>query len=491
MEQQEFLEKLFNTLIKNRLNYNPVTNIEINICDINSHIGKWNVNKVQLKKDSYLGMEVRKCLRNLYGVTEDESDTLWDMIRIHLKKLIFVENAYEVLYDDYVQYESDPYRINGYHLKHLNDFIDFMGEIWYGDFKSDVYGDEEINFLDMLDKSEYEYIQSELFDLIESSWEPNDEYRSINEDIERYDEEEKEFNPLNDDLATKVQYEKVFKAFDSNPDKIFDLLKVFDFQNNEQGEKYEKEYNFIYKYLTEYNNRTPKYIRIVFDADDLSGMFADDRDYDIQDMVKNYLKGDWEYEPTWECMDFDSWLFDKIDESNIKTLKEHYLNNLEGEESEEDFMEFVESEFGGDIGCAASDAQYNADIDYLHSDFVESIEEYLSGFGGKLQNKVNSDGNLNMGLEYVADLEIGELTQSPFFQESLLGILEDDYPDSFYDIYNDIIESEKEGYSSEYNYFLPEDKISINTDKHFRYGGAGNIDWNYFNEILSDKLSNY
>jgi len=88
MEQQEFLEKLFNTLIKNSLNYNPVTNIEINICDINSHIGKWNVNKVQLKKDSYLGMEVRKCLRNVCGVTEDESDTLWDMIRIHLKKLI-------------------------------------------------------------------------------------------------------------------------------------------------------------------------------------------------------------------------------------------------------------------------------------------------------------------------------------------------------------------------------------------------------------------
>jgi hypothetical protein len=491
MEQQEFLEKLFNTLIKNRLNYNSVTNIEINICDINSYKGKWNIGKVQLKRDSYLGMEVRKCLRNLYGVTEDESDTLWDMIRIHLKKLIFVENAYEVLYDDYVQYESDPYRINGYKLKDINDFIDFMGEIWYGDFKSDVYGDEKINFLDMLDRSDYEYIQSELFDLIDSYWEPNDEYRSINEDLEKYDGEEKEFNPLNDDLGTKVQYEKVFKAFDSNPDKIFDLLKVFDFQNNEQGGIYEKEYNFIYKYLTEYNNRTPKYIRIVFDADDLSGMFADDRDYDIQDMVKNYLKGDWEYEPLWECMDFDSWLFDKIDESNIKTLKEHYLNNLEGEESEEDFMEFVESEFGGDIGCAASDAQYNADIDYLHSDFENGIEDYLSGFGGKLQNKVNSDGNVNMGLEYVADLEIGELTQSPFFQESLLGILEDDYPDSFYDIYNDIIESEKEGYSSEYNYFLPEDKISINTDKHFRYGGAGNIDWNYFNEILSDKLSYY
>lgn len=185
-------------------------------------------------------------------------------------------------------------------------------------------------------------------------------------------------------------------------------------------------------------------------------------------------------------MDFDSWLFDKIDESNIKTLKEHYLNNLEGEESEEDFKEFVENEFGGDIGCAASDAQYNADIDYLHSDFVESIEEYLSGFGGKLEyvNKRNE-------MVYIADLEIGELAYSSFFQDTLLGILEGGYPDSFYDIYNDIIESEKESWSSEYNYFLPEDKISINTDKHFRYGGAGNIDWNYFNEILSDKLSNY
>jgi hypothetical protein len=48
---------------------------------------------------------------------------------------------------------------------------------------------------------------------------------------------------------------------------------------------------------------------------------------------------------------------------------------------------------------------------------------------------------------------------------------------------------ELNGYSSEYNYFFPEELIKINTDKHFRYGGAGDIDWGHFNEILSDRLN--
>ena len=181
MEQQEFLERLFNKLIVDRLNYNPATNIEINICEINSLLDKRSGINIQLKRDGYIGMEVRKCLRNIYGVTEDESEILWNMIRLHLKKLNFVENACEVLYDDYVQYESDPYRFDGYDLKNLDDFIDFMGEIGYGSSQDDPHSNERINFLNMLDRSDYEYIQSELFELIESSWEPDDEYRTINE----------------------------------------------------------------------------------------------------------------------------------------------------------------------------------------------------------------------------------------------------------------------------------------------------------------------
>jgi glycosyltransferase involved in cell wall biosynthesis len=52
-----------------------------------------------------------------------------------------------------------------------------------------------------------------------------------------------------------------------------------------------------------------------------------------------------------------------------------------------------------------------------------------------------------------------------------------------------IKEKEQDGYGGQYNYFFPDDLIRINTDKHFRYGGAGDIDWEYFNEILSDRLN--
>ena len=120
------------------------------------------------------------------------------------------ENACEVLYDDYIQYESDPYRFDGYDLRDLDDFIDFMGETGYGSSQGDPHSNERINFLNMLGRSDYEYIQSEVFGLIESSWEPDDEYRTINEDIERYDDEDKEFDPLNDDLVFKRTVRKSF-----------------------------------------------------------------------------------------------------------------------------------------------------------------------------------------------------------------------------------------------------------------------------------------
>ena len=49
---------------------------------------------------------------------------------------------------------------------------------------------------------------------------------------------------------------------------------------------------------------------------------------------------------------------------------------------------------------------------------------------------------------------------------------------------------EKRG-GMEYNSFLPEDCIRINSDKHFRYGGAGTIDWKFFNEVLLDRIDYY
>ncbi len=208
-------------------------------------------------------------------------------------------------------------------------------------------------------------------------------------------------------------------------------------------------------------------------------------------MVEDYLRSDWDYGYHYECYDFDDYYFDRIDHQNLDVLKEIYLENLEGESSEEGFKEFVEEEFGSDIGCAASDAQYSADIDALHSEFNDKIEEHFSNLNGQLQPPVDKEGNKGFGLEYVGSVEIGELVNGERFKEVLLYHLEHGYPESFSEILNYLLNDEMHGYLEQYNYFLPDECISINTDRHFRYGGAGDIDWSYFNEILSDRISHY
>ena len=62
---------------------------------------------------------------------------------------------------------------------------------------------------------------------------------------------------------------------------------------------------------------------------------------------------------------------------------------------------------------------------------------------------------------------------------------------SFLEILDGILEDEREGWGMEYNSFLPEDCIGINSDKHFKYGGAGTIDWKFFNEVLFDRIDYY
>jgi hypothetical protein len=71
-----------------------------------------------------------------------------------------------------------------------------------------------------------------------------------------------------------------------------------------------------------------------------------------------------------------------------------------------------------------------------------------------------------------------------------------DHVDSGYsllsDIFNDIFSIERGGVFNYYdNVLLPNEEVYINTDKHFRYGGAGDIDPQYFNEVLHDKLMYY
>lgn len=278
------------------------------------------------------------------------------------------------------------------------------------------------------------------------------------------------------DLFPKNVYNRLFKIFDSDPETFMSsTLKDLSLDSTE------KEFNIIYKYLTEYEDRTPYYIPVVFTSLEISDYFNDGEN-GIQTLVKNFLRGDYDYGYDYECFNVDDWLINKIDDDNMNKLKELYLKNLDVEESEEDFKEFIESEYGGDIGCAAGDAQMNADIDSLHSDFLSKIDDYFSRFNGKLVDTPN-------GKQYEGEIEIGELVDNSSFDEILEDELSSYYPKPA-DIFWKIVESEGY-YGAGDNPILPEEKIRINEDRHFRYGGNGDIDWGYFNEILSDRLSYY
>ncbi len=306
--------------------------------------------------------------------------------------------------------------------------------------------------------------------------------KKIIKKILREQEVDKEVDPFNDDLFTPKYMEKLMVKMDDDPDFFMgEILPSMKFTNNQ-------EINIIYNYLTNYK-RKDYYVPVHFDAEELSNFFSEDRDYDIQHYAKKYFEQDYDYDYNYDCYDFDSYYFDMIDRVNVGTMREKYLEGLDGEGTKEGFMEFVESEFGDVIGCAMADAQNSADIDYLHSDIRNGVEDYLSEFNGKIDNDVDKDGNRGWKLEFNGKREIGDVVNSEMFKETLY-----DHVDSGYsllsDIFNDIFNIERGGVFNYYdNVLLPEENIYIDTDKHFRYGGAGDIDPQYFNEILSDKLS--
>ena len=300
--------------------------------------------------------------------------------------------------------------------------------------------------------------------------------------ILREQEVDKEVDPYEGLLLPPNFMNRMMSKMDEDPDFFMrEMLPSMKLSVDE-------EINLIYNYLTNYK-RKDYYVPVHFDAEELSNFFSEDRDYDIQHYAKKYFEQDYDYDYNYDCYDFDSYYFDMIDRVNVGTMREKYLEGLDGEGTEEGFMEFVESEFGDVIGCAMAGAQNSADIDYLHSDIRNGAEDYLSEFNGIISNKVDKDGNRGWKLEFNGKREIGDVVNSEMFKETLY-----DHVDSGYsllsDIFNDIFSVEREGDNRYYdNVLLPEEYIYIDTDKHFRYGGAGDVDPQYFNEILSDKLS--
>jgi hypothetical protein len=302
--------------------------------------------------------------------------------------------------------------------------------------------------------------------------------------ILREQEGDKEVDPFNDTLFAPKFMERVMRMMDDDPD--FFMKEVLPGMNLSN----EQEINIIYNYLTNYK-RKDYYVPVHFDAEELSNFFSEDRDYDMQHYAKKYFEQDYDYDYNYDCYDFDSYYFDMIDRVNVGTMREKYLEGLDGEGTKEGFMEFVESEFGDDIGCAMADAQNSADIDYLHSDIRNGVEDYLSEFNGIIANDVDKDGNRGWKLEFNGSREIGDVVNSEMFKDTLYDHVDSGYSLLSY-IFNDIFSIERGGVFNYYdNVLLPNEEVYINTDKHFRYGGAGDIDPQYFNEVLHDKLMYY
>jgi len=296
-------------------------------------------------------------------------------------------------------------------------------------------------------------------------------------------EEDIEISPFEGALFTPKFMEKMMVKMDEDPDFFLkDILPNMGFDNNQ-------EINVIYNYLTEYD-RKPYYIPIFFDWVDLSNFFSEDRDYDIQGITKRFFEGDYDYYDSYGgCYDYQSYYFDMVDKVNVDTMKEKYSESHKVYD-EDEFIEFVEEEFGGDIGCAFSDAQHSADVDYLHSDIQDSLLDYLGDFNGKLEYHVDKEGNSGEKMVYNGSREVGDIVSSDLFKESLVVYVEYGYT-SFGELFDTIYNRENDGEYWGDKVLFPEDKIQINTDKHFRYGGNGDMSEQYFNEILSDRLYDY
>jgi hypothetical protein len=276
--------------------------------------------------------------------------------------------------------------------------------------------------------------------------------------------------------------ERVLRMMDDDPDFfITEILRGMQLS-------VKQEINIIYNYLTQYD-RKKYYIPVHFDAEELSNFFIDDRDYDIQRMSKKYFEQDYDYGNWYGCYEYDTSYFDMIDKVNVDTMREKYIHESFGDEpNEEEFKEFVTEEFGDVIGCAMSDAQQSADIDALHTDFRDSVEDYLSEFNGKIDNDIDKDGNRGYRLEFNGNREIGDVVDSEAFKEHLDAHVNNGYS-TLSEIFLGIMVSEHNDEIWGESILFPEERIDINGDKHFRYGGAGDVDPQYFNEILSDKLT--
>lgn len=269
-----------------------------------------------------------------------------------------------------------------------------------------------------------------------------------------------------------------FSRFESKMFKLIDRIgveKFIDEYLRDMGLTTEEEIDIVWKYFKEYGGGCDEYIELEYDSDDVSNLFKDGG-YGIQTMVKKFLDDDYDYtDGYYECY-YDEYQLGDINEENMKTIKKVYESQKEEDESIEEFIK--NSDLESIIGCAYTDAQQSADIRALHDDFLDGLHDVSHKIEGKWDWETRT---LKGRISFCELMEF----------ENSFDILEDTLEQGYewYTIVDAVKEQEWDqifsGWGGDVLFGEP---VEINEYRHFKYGGAGTIDTEEFNEILYNRL---
>ena len=281
-------------------------------------------------------------------------------------------------------------------------------------------------------------------------------------------------------LIRKILKEEIvnFNKFERGSFKMIDRIgieKFIDESLRHMGLTAEEEINLVWKYLKDYGGGCDEYVNFVLETNEISEMFRDG-DYDIRSLVKKFLEDDYDYMyDGYECY-YDEYQLDDINEENMKIIIKIYESQKEEDETLRDFIKNGDLESA--IGCAYSDAQQNADINALHEDFLDGVHEVTD----KIEGKWDWDTHTLKGRISVCDI---------MNHDAALDILSDSLEQGYrwVDVVDTIVEREWEDvWNGDEGDVLFGEPITIDEYKHFRYGGAGTLDKQEFNEYLHNRL---
>jgi hypothetical protein len=496
--EPNFLNKIYNSVIKEiRFNEDKhaviipfITSEDYNIDSGEIEYGEYKLFNhdinLMLRDGGLLHEEFIIHFQETYGLSLDESNELFKMVRQYIKD----EKYYKSVLQQILWTVQDDY-IEGYGAKieiTPERTIDLKN---YDEFKEYLDWCHGIDINDNMIKKLYD----DVWEILKGSI-INEIIQRENKLVEGWPAEpalNDEGKPKWDRMFSDKFYDKIFKMMDKNPvEFIKNVLRTLGFEP-------EEEFDILYNYFINYDDRKSHYLDFTVDADDISKFFSD-RDYGMEEMVKNYLEGDWDYIDWYnESFQFDDYFLDYINDGswgkiakilkvdNIADTKELISGNI-GNEKLEDHYELMETtieDIQSIIAHSMTEAQADADMAYLHQDILDAV------------NDMFIDGEFNfIAGEYQGQIEIGDLiTKKGEYYSRGLGYLQDELESSYPDI-NDIAynvlhkELEDIGWLNDYEIlFTSGEKPNINTDKHFRYGGAGTLNEAHFNDMLVDRLS--